>query len=219
MNREVIVKRLLQCDRVDLNLKDNKGRTPLFWAVKEGKGSMAKLLLKSSRVDLNFSDGRLLLWEAMESWDKTVVRLPIEYNAAVLDSTNTRGYTPLLWAISEGEEEMVKVILNSGRVDLKRINNGRLPLWIAIKNGHTEIVKLLIESDKGVLDSKNNLGWTALHWAAFIGREKVVDRLLSYSYSSPLDNNDRTPLWWARHNGHVSVVKLLEKYEKHWPYR
>ena len=107
---------------------------------------------------------------------------------------------------------MVKLLLDSGRVDPKRINNGRLPLWVAIKNGHTEIVKLLIEFDKGVLDTKNNLGWTPLHWAAFIGWEKVVDQLLSYSYSKPLDNNGRTPLWWAKHNGHVSVVKLLENY-------
>jgi ankyrin repeat protein len=40
-----VVERLLEKDGINLNLKDNNGRTPLSWAVKKGNDEVVRQLL------------------------------------------------------------------------------------------------------------------------------------------------------------------------------
>src|ERR1700733_9463781 len=66
-----------------------------------------------------------------------------------------------------------------------------------------EILALLSKRDKE--------GWELLHWAAFCGHERVVQRLLEKG--ADVESEDiyegTTPLWWAAMKGHEAVVKLL----------
>ena len=61
-----------------------------------------------------------------------------------------------------------------------------------------------------MLSKRDKVGWMLLHWAAFYGHERVVQRLLEKG--ADVDSRDRyghTPLSWAAWNGHEAVVKLL----------
>ena len=61
-----------------------------------------------------------------------------------------------------------------------RRRRGWTPLIVAVKNGAADIVKRLIDAD-AKLNLTDELGRTALHYAAFNGRAEIVEALESSS--------------------------------------
>ncbi|KAI1277126.1 hypothetical protein F5Y07DRAFT_113956 [Xylaria sp. FL0933] len=52
-------------------------------------------------------------------------------------------------------------------------------------------------------------GWTGLHLSAYFGLNEVMLTIIG-NYSVDVTNRSgETPLWWAAHNGHEAIVKLL----------
>ena len=80
---------------------------------------------------------------------------------AIRKTFDEGGWTPLHLAAFQGDEEMTELLLNvgacPGAIDL----NGRTPLHVASSRGHDVIVKLWLDN-RLPLDSKDNMGWTAL---------------------------------------------------------
>jgi ankyrin repeat protein len=48
-----VVKLLVQAGKVDVNSKDNDGRTPLSLAAREGHEAVVKLLVETGKVDVS----------------------------------------------------------------------------------------------------------------------------------------------------------------------
>ncbi|KAL8296144.1 hypothetical protein RB600_001571 [Gaeumannomyces tritici] len=122
-------------------------------------------------------------------------------------------FTNLIIASHFGHEAVVKLLLDTGKVDAdSKDNNGRTPLWWAAADGHEAVVKLLLATGKVDVDSKDKYGRTPLSWAAANGHEAVVKLLLDTG-KVDVDSKDneygRTPLWWAAAGRHEAVVKLL----------
>jgi ankyrin repeat protein len=60
------------------------------------------------------------------------------------------------------------------------------------------------------VNARNHRGWTALHWAAQIGRVRAVKLLIAKgAFVDELDRNGHTPLLMAMRHGEQSVVQLL----------
>ncbi|KAI3328863.1 hypothetical protein HD806DRAFT_519243 [Xylariaceae sp. AK1471] len=83
------------------------------------------------------------------------------------NATNEDGQTLLWWAARYGHAAIVKVLLDSGKVDADlKDEDGRTLLWWAAQYGDEALVKMLLDSGKVDADLKDNNGQTLLWWAA-----------------------------------------------------
>jgi hypothetical protein len=136
-------------------------------------------------------------------------------HAADLEVKDDDGYTPLLLAAVNGDEAVVKQLLEKGADLESKDDDGRTPLLRAARSGHEAGVKLLLQ--KGAdLESKDNDGLTPLLCAVRLGFEAVVKQLLEKVLDledlEARDHDGRTLLSWADGNGYHAVVdQLLEK--------
>jgi ankyrin repeat protein len=206
-------------DNVDVDSKDEKGRTPLLWAAANGHETVVKLLLDKEGVDPDSKDKirRTPLWWAAANGHETVVKLLLDREGVDPDSKDTPyGQTPLWQATASGHEAVVKLLLNKDGVDPDSKDDfyGRTPLWRAAANGHDAVVKLLLDEEGVDPDSKDAIwGRTPLWQATTSGHKAVVKLLLAKEGVDP-DFKDttygRAPLWRAAAKGHDAVVKLLQ---------
>ncbi len=119
---------------------------------------------------------------------------------------------------------LAKVFLENGaNIDGDKMNNEGTPL-LAAASLHAEHLGIFyIDNGADVHYTYKNDGASALHWAAFCGRDKLVERLIKTN--AEIDELDRshksTPIGWAIHslqsndigNNHnqLNCIKLLLK--------
>ncbi|KIN06938.1 hypothetical protein OIDMADRAFT_185267, partial [Oidiodendron maius Zn] len=95
-------------------------------------------------------------------------------------------FTIIMISSCFGHEAIVKLLLESGRVDPDSKNEfGRTPLSFAAGEGHEAVVKLLLESDRVDPDLKDEDGRTPLMNAAISGHEAVAKLLLESGRVDP----------------------------------
>ena len=118
-----------------------------------------------------------------------------------------RGETGLIIAVREDANKVFELLLNTKDVNLDaRARNGDSALMIAAYKGKYDAVKTLL--DKGA--EPNQTGWAALHYAAAIGNNPIVQLLLDHSaYIDAESPNQTTPIMMAARGGHILTVKLL----------
>lgn len=118
-----------------------------------------------------------------------------------------RGETGLMLAIREESMNSFEVLLNARGIDLNlRARNGDTALMVASYKGNVSAVKSLLAKEA----EPNTTGWTALHYAAAIGNDEIVQLLLDASaYIDAGSPNQTTPLMMAAREGKILTVKLL----------
>lgn len=118
-----------------------------------------------------------------------------------------RGETGLMVALQEDSMKVFGLLLNARGVDLNlRARNGDTALMIAAYKGNVAAVKALLDKEA----EPNNTGWTALHYAAAIGNDEIVQMLLDASaYIDAGSPNNTTPIMMAARAGKIMTVKLL----------
>ncbi|KAL8407763.1 hypothetical protein RB594_006559 [Gaeumannomyces avenae] len=205
---------LQRAGKIDVDSKDKWGQTPLWWAARNGREAIVKLLLATGKVDVESKSwgGQTPLWWAARNGHEAVVKLLLATGKVDVDSKDQSGRTPLSWAAANGHETVVKLLLTTGKVDVdSKDQSGRTPLWLAAANGREAVVKLLFDTGRVDVESKDQSGRTPLSWAAENGREAVVKLLLATGKVDveSKDQSGRTPLSWAAANGREAVVKLL----------
>ncbi len=118
-----------------------------------------------------------------------------------------RGETGLMVALREKSMKSFAVLMESRGIDLGvRARNGDTALMVAAYTGNRPAVEALIARGAEV----NQVGWTALHYAAAAGHNDVVQLLLEHhAYIDAESPNKTTPLMMAARGGHILTVKLL----------
>lgn len=118
-----------------------------------------------------------------------------------------RNDTGLILALREGSMQVVELLLSSPHIDIEALSrNGDNALMIAAWNNNRPAVEALLKKGAEV----NRPGWTALHYAAAVGAEDIVQLLLDHSaYIDAASANGTTPLMMAARGGHIYTVKLL----------
>ena len=95
---------------------------------------------------------------------------------------------------------------------------GRTPLFVACEKGHVDAAWLLLKKGAEV-DRATERGWTPLYLACWIGNVTAARLLLDNGAAVDRAVKDAripgwTPLMAAKHNGHSSIVALLEEYTR-----
>ncbi|XP_011407359.2 PREDICTED: transient receptor potential cation channel subfamily A member 1 homolog, partial [Amphimedon queenslandica] len=172
---------------------DDRGRTSLHRACKDGNYKAVAELLQEKAVDINAIShiGFTPLHYACEGrGDKGIVQLLIQKSAGCL-KLGLNGIEEVPIPDDPNVQSKVKEYIN--RTD----NLKRTPLGIACYKGHKEIVKLLLEhgADFNVTDNDGNTPLTLCISACIEGHTEIVELLLKHGANvNVTNNNGNTPL-------------------------
>ncbi|KIW26479.1 uncharacterized protein PV07_09572 [Cladophialophora immunda] len=186
---------------LDLNARDSKRRTPLWWAVAKNRVEMVELLLNDQGVDFNARDDEGMSPVMVSAWkgftDVTKIFLRPGFSAKVSWSDQHR-CTCLYWAATSGSEDVVRLLLEQSEVveGIANPNLGPSPLATAARKGHVQIVTALLEHGASPNAKDDDDGRAALSWAAGSGHAPVVDQLLRCR-DIDLADTDRKRKWTA----------------------
>ncbi len=165
-----IVRRLLVRDELDVNQINAKNRTPLGIASYEGEEEVVRVLLEDPRIQIFTYIPAMEL--AVENGKISVLKIFLD---KMKETEKKRDWRNRLYkkaklhalckACSEGNLEMVELLLKAGAEYNQRSHKGLTPLMCAIENKHYPIVKYLVNlhavnMDKNWLQKKDSLGET-----------------------------------------------------------
>jgi ankyrin repeat protein len=217
-------------NKVDCNLRDKDGYTPLIQEIKSGNTSAVEALLANVEVNPNVQDkhGQSPLHAAVVYGRETLVKMLVEKSEVDPNLRDNWGRSPLWVAASSGQETIVKLLLDSDRVDLEaRDESGRTPLsaatvksYMVIRGMQSQkgVVEALLASGRVDPDAKDAQGLTPLAWTAREGyggicgdSNKIAEILLGTGKVDPnsSDNHGVTPLMWSEACHNRSIRALL----------
>jgi serine/threonine-protein phosphatase 6 regulatory ankyrin repeat subunit B len=150
--------------KVDVNTKDNYGRTALMKAVENNQRDLAEILIKAG-ANINARDnfGWTTLMMAAENGYFEMLEILIKAGANV-NEKDELGWTALMKAVENNQRDLAEILIKAG-ANINNIDNfGRTALIFAANNGYIEVVDMLIESGAKVKIRDNNK-WTALIFA------------------------------------------------------
>ena len=131
---------------------------------------------------------------------------------------------PLHRACKHGHVDCVRFLLNHRPSNpcrdpnpLGKPSSSRRALFLAVKGGHLECVRLLLDRDIDV-DTSGISGTTAMHIAASLNLEKIIELLIQHNaWVGNEDEDGFTPLHLAAAAGAVGAIDvLLRKSAKEW---
>ena len=182
-----IVRRLLSSPGVNPNACDCRGRTALWYSVRDKPQFVAivKLLVEDSRVDINAADNQSV--------------------------------TPIFQAVHTKATEIASILLTTGKTNVNLTDHmGFAPLTYAAMKGPPSILELLLEVPGVDIECRDDRWYTPLALAAKYGQEESVAALIARGASLVAWTNKRlTPLQVAVECKHTRIVQLLNKASLH----
>ncbi|KAL2672658.1 hypothetical protein Neosp_013372 [[Neocosmospora] mangrovei] len=145
-----VVKILLE-KHAKINIADNNGLLPLYWAYSNEHNETAKLLLDSTtkQQDILHRDGygrTALSYAAMCGAADVIPRL-LSTPDIEIDSRDQDGLTPLMFAASHGHEEASRLLLNANADPFLKDEEGRDALYYAASKGHVATMRILLKTN------------------------------------------------------------------------
>lgn len=136
----------------------------------------------------------------------SVVQDYLDEGGAV-DALDFRGSTLLIQAARTGQTEVVALLLARGANPAVRSGAGESAISLAAMNGHLDTVEAFITA-KAPLEVPN--AWSPLHYAAYMGHEAIVKRLLGAGAQvDARADNGATALMLAARGGYLAIVEQL----------
>lgn len=202
----VKVKDLLE-KKVNINSKDQFGRTALHAVSAGGHLEITKLLLKrGAKVNVQIGRGWTIFGKAIIKGDLKEAEYLLNHKWRDLIA---EGETPLHIASRAGHLEIVKLLIENGASLNIKEANGDTPLHNAINGKHLEIVQLLIEKGSNV-NEKGAFALTPIHTAFDSSQEEIIKLLLNKgSDVNTKDNREQTVLHKAVSLGNLEITKLI----------
>ncbi|XP_046655006.1 ankyrin-2-like, partial [Daphnia pulicaria] len=212
---------VLETEKFDIDGVDNKGRTPLYWAIATNNlETVRHLIQKGADPTVANKDGHTPLHAAVHHIKSIeTVSLILENKQVDINRRDKNGTTALHCAIKAMEieqsnnVEMVRYLLEKGADPTIRNNNGTTPFHLSTTFlTNTDVLGLMLENEIKIdIDEKKNDGFNALHIAIGISNLTTARFLLSKGANPNVtDRNGATPLHLAALlSKDMDMVKLL----------
>jgi ankyrin repeat protein len=207
MEGHVEIVKYLIANKIGMDKLDNNGCSAFEIACGQDFYEIIKILSESG-CNL-YTNGIDPLQVAASGGQDDIVELLINkgFDVNKADHGEDAGYTPIHWAVEENNLSTVKLLHKNG-ADLQVLEEeGCTPLYMAAADGYIDIVKYLIKNN---VDVDKTGDCTPLCIASVSGYDEIVDLLLkSGAEIDHVDNDGKTPLYYAIINDNINTVKLL----------
>lgn len=195
---EAQLKNLLRY-KMDLNAENERGLTPLLYAIECGNERAVRVLLEYSDVNIEY-------------------KLPDDFedylNKYEGGSINIGGATPLMFAIFKGNARIVKQLIDKN-ADIKAKDNEDVSVFLyACGFGNGNIIRMLLVKDRTLVSDKtSNANLNGLHYAAAFNNLETINFLIK---NVDMNINDRdlngcTALYYAAYYKKQEAYNLLIK--------
>ena len=202
----------LLCKGAEVKTRDRGGRNLLMAAAESGNDEVTSYLCGLGLLDIEAKDdtfGVTALHMACLEEKKEVVETLLKAGADIL-CRDRQGVMPLHDLASNGQIRMLREILPKYK-DLDHGDaKGNTALHFAVAANQPEAVTMLL--DEGIAaDLKNNLGRSALWYAAKVGDHDMLKLLTQYDadIEGPCEQSGDAPLHCACASGNIACVKAL----------
>ena len=171
--------------------------------------------ITSCNIDLNKPDenGRTAVAISAQNGYAEIIEVLAQHGAN-LNTYDRDGYTPAHRAIEKHHTSVINILSRYGANFYARDRIGYSPIAIAFSEKNTEIIKILIENKSLDPNKKIYLGsWDyPIHIATTEGLAEIVSMLAENKADLNFkDINGYTPAYFAAQNGHVEILRILEK--------
>ena len=141
---------------------------------------------------------------------------------ANLYATDDRGYTPMMYALETGREDLYNLVqLFDGQTRTKAKENGKSLGMMAVEGGNIDLIKLMLKEYRTTINERDNNGVTFLMLLAGKGRPDALREAFEKGGDVRLiDNSGKTALMYAAEQdigvNVVSVLKEIRQNGEHW---
>ncbi|MGD2090123.1 MAG: ankyrin repeat domain-containing protein [Candidatus Aminicenantes bacterium] len=193
-----IFQSLLELDPRQVDFKDKKGKTLLFFAAEKGFAQLAAFLIsKGAKVNTRDKWNFTPLHEAL---NKETAEVLIN-KGAFLNVKSNSGLTPLQRAVYGLRLDVARFLVSKGATS---------NIFLDAAIGRFERIQQQVQRNPKIVNNADVDGWTLLHHAAVAGQYKIVDLLISKSANINAQTiKGETPLHLAVSQGRKKIVKLL----------
>jgi ankyrin len=173
------------------------GVTPLTLAAGNGSTAMVeRLLAAGASPDTALPTGETVLMTVAHTGRVDALGALLRHGAAVNARENVMGQSALMWSITEGHDNVTRMLLDAGADITLASNSGFTPLLFAVRAGNIEMVRLLLDKGAGVNETASD-GYSALLVAILRGHVDVAKFLLDRGADPNAAGPGFTALHWV----------------------
>jgi ankyrin repeat protein len=176
----------MKCPKIEIN--DDDGATPLYYASLHGRDSMVEFLIRNGAQTHFICKGVNLLTASAKGSTKVVENLLKVTAPSDLDVLNRDGSSPLMLAARYRRAKTVTALLNCG-VDINQQSaDGRSALSIAIYHNKKSVLKALLCRDDIDLLQKDAFGQNSLQMARTAGHDGFPAMILTAAKTTKVED-------------------------------
>ncbi|XP_046571007.1 ankyrin repeat domain-containing protein 50-like [Haliotis rubra] len=196
---------------VDIDSRDINGWTPVMNASSAGHKDVFDVLVEAG-ADLSqvSNEKETILHIACRGENVEIFKYLMKHDIVDIDSRDMDGWTPVMSAVSDGQKDMFKVLVQKGQIYHNRDTNGWTPVMQAISAGHMDVFDVLVEAGAD-LSQVSNKKETILHIACGGENVDIVKYLMKHDIVD-IDSRDMdgwTPVMNAVRDGQKDMFNLL----------
>ncbi|MCP9257049.1 Ankyrin repeat protein [Dirofilaria immitis] len=213
------IKLMIEND-IQINHVDKDKHSAVHWAVVCGQlEALVTLLDNGAKVDCADNQGAQAVHYAAASENvslercEAILHVLLKYGAKV-NARDIDGRTPILWAASYGNLEIVIILSKTGG-DIYAVDRDQLgAIHCAASYGHAHIIEYLINTlDPSIINLVDRNGDTALFYAVTLGHYECARLLLlNGAEVNHQDRHLRCPSHCAAAKGQLRMLKLLKHF-------